>query len=66
MAAPPLDTGALHERVTLAFPATAVSEVGASGRVRGVTAAVGSAATVPAPLIAVTMKVYGVPFVSPV
>lgn len=57
MVAPPFDTGAVHESVARAFPATAVTFVGASGRVRGVTAAVGSAATVPAPFIAVTMKV---------
>ena len=66
IAAPPLTTGALQESVTRALPAVAVSEVGASGRVLGVTAAVGSAATVPAPFIAVTIKVYGVPLVNPV
>ena len=55
--APPSDAGALHESVARAFPGTAVTDVGASGRVRGVTAAVGSAATVPAPFIATTVNV---------
>lgn len=64
--APPFDAGALQETVARAFPATAIIEVGLPGRVRGASAAVGSAATVPAPFIATTEKAYGVPLVRPV
>ena len=64
--APPFEIGALQETVARALPARAVTDVGALGRVRGATAAVGSAATDPAPFIATTVKVYAVPFASPV
>ena len=48
-------------------PTTAVTAVGLSGTVEGVTAAdAADAADVPIPLVAVTLNVYGEPFVSPV
>ena len=39
--APPFDVGALHESVACEFPGVAVTDVGAPGTVRGVTAAEG-------------------------
>ena len=48
-------------------PATAVTVVGAEGSPAGVTLFDGDdAALVPTPLVAVTVKVYDVPFVKPV
>ena len=39
--APPFDAGALHESVAWELPGVALTEVGAPGTVRGVTAAEG-------------------------
>jgi hypothetical protein len=64
---PPLKAGAVQETVTCALPATPLTEVGASGAVASVTEAEASeAALVPALFVAVTVKVYDVPFVRPV
>ena len=53
--------------VAWAFPPVAVPMVGAPGTVTGVTAfEAADAAPVPAELVAVTVKVYDVPFVRPV
>ena len=58
--------GTVKLTVALAFPAIAVPIVGAPGTVAGMTLLeAADAAPVPAPLVAVTVKVYGVPFVSP-
>jgi hypothetical protein len=68
MAAPPFEAGAVHDTVdwVLAYD-VAVTAVGAPGMVAGVAGAEGAeAALVPAPLVAVTVNVYGVPLVSPV
>ena len=68
MAEPPLLIGAVQDMVTWAFPAVAVTPVGAPGTVLldGVTDEEGEDATlVPAALVAVTVKVYAVPLVSP-
>ena len=57
IAAPPFETGAVNETTAWALPGTADGEVGASGVVAGVTAAVADDATlVPAALVAVTVK----------
>jgi hypothetical protein len=67
MAEPPLDTGGVNEIVASPFPRTAVTLVGAFGTVAGVTALlVADAVLVPKLLLAVTVKVYTVPFVRPV
>ena len=53
--------------MTSPFPARAETAVGGLGTVAGVTLAEGDdAAPVPTAFVAVTVKVYGVPFVSPV
>jgi len=68
IAEPPLDDGATHDTVTAVLAATPVTEVGAPGTTgSGVTAADGAdAAPVLTAFLAVTVNVYGVPFVSPV
>jgi hypothetical protein len=59
--------GGVNEIVTCPFPATALTLVGASGMVVGVTAELATELVlVPAALLAVTVNVYAVPFVSPV
>ena len=58
--------GAVKLTVALLFPAVAVPIVGAPGTVAGVTLLeAADAAPVPTPLVAVTVKVYAVPLVSP-
>jgi hypothetical protein len=58
MALPPLEAGAPKETVAEALPAMAVTFVGASAVVIGVTAAeADEAAEVPAAFVAVTVKV---------
>jgi len=58
--------GAVKLIVALPFPAVAVPIVGAPGTVAGVTLLeAADAAPVPTPLVAVTVKVYAVPLVSP-
>jgi hypothetical protein len=67
IAEPPLLDGAVHETVAWLLPAVAVTDVGAPGTVTGVTALDGDdAGPVPTAFVAVTVKVYEVPFVSPV
>ena len=64
---PPSDAGAVQDTVASPSPATAVTLVGAPGTVAGVTELLAEdAALVPALLVAVTVKVYAVPFVRPV
>jgi hypothetical protein len=67
IALPPLDAGADHDTVACPFPGVAVTFEGAPGTVAGVTA-FDAADWVPVPiaLVAATLKVYDVPFVSPV
>jgi hypothetical protein len=63
-AAPPLLTGVKKEIVACASPMAAVTPVGAFGIVDGVTAVdAKDSEEVPIPLVAVTLKVYGVPLV---
>ena len=67
MALPPLLTGAVKVTVAVVLPPVAVAAVGAPGTVAGVTLFEAVEATlVPTALAAVTVKVYAVPFVSPV
>ena len=66
IAAPPFDAGALNATDALPSPPVATTAVGADGVVAGVTVLLGAdAALVPSPLVAVTVKVYAVPFVRP-
>jgi hypothetical protein len=67
MAEPPFETGAVQETTDCWLPNdVAVTEVGAPGVVAGMTVADGlEAAVVPSPLVALTVKVYDVPFVRP-
>jgi hypothetical protein len=58
--------GAVKLTIALLLPAVAVPMVGAPGTVAGVTLLeAAEAAPVPTPLVAVTVKVYGVPLLSP-
>jgi hypothetical protein len=62
-----LEAGAVQLTVAWAFPAVAVTAVGAPGSVAGVTLFEGAeAGPEPFTLAAVTVKVYAVPFVRPV
>ena len=67
IALPPLLTGAVKLTLAVELPAVAAAAVGAPGTVAGVTLfdAVDGALE-PAAFVAITVKVYGVPFVSPV
>ena len=66
----PLAAGAVHDTTAWAFPAVAVTPVGAFGAVAGATGVTEFEAPLardsPTTFVALTMKVYGVPFVSPV
>ena len=70
MALPPFEAGAVKLTVACALPAVAVTPVGAPGTVAGaagVTLFDGlDALPVPTEFVAVTLKVYAVPLVSPV
>jgi hypothetical protein len=67
IAEPPFDTGAVNEIVACPFPLAAVTPVGASGTVDGVTELlVLDAILVPTEFVAVTVNVYDTPFVRPV
>jgi hypothetical protein len=67
MAEPPLLTGAVKETVASPLPLTAVTLVGAPGTVAGTTELlVADGVPVPTALVAVTVKVYVVPFTRPV
>ena len=67
IALPPLLLGAVKLTVACALPRVAVTPVGAPGTVAGVTALDGDeAAPAPTALLAVTVKVYAVPFARPV
>jgi hypothetical protein len=64
---PPSDEGALNEIVASPFPRTAVTPVGASGTVAGVTELlVAEAELVPIAFVAFTVNVYAVPLFNPV
>jgi hypothetical protein len=67
MVAPPLEAGAVHDTTDWALAKeVAVTPVGAPGAAAGVAVADGAeAGPVPEPLVAVTVKVYPVPLVSP-
>jgi len=66
MAAPPAPDGALKLTVAVPLAAVAVPIAGAPGTVAGVTLLeAAEAAPVPTLLVAVTAKMYVVPFVSP-
>jgi len=66
MADPPLLAGAAKLTVALLFPAVALPMAGAPGAPRGVTLLeAAEAAPVPVTLVAVTVKEYAVPLVSP-
>src|SRR5690606_19750395 len=66
IALPPLSAGSVNVIVTSPLPATAVTPVGASGTVFGVTASdAAEAALAPAAFNASTVNVYDVPFVNP-
>ena len=63
---PPLLDGAVKLIVACPLPATAVTLVGASGTVAGVTLLLAiDEVLVPTAFVAVTLKVYAVPFVRP-
>ncbi len=67
IALPPFEVGAVQLSVACPLPAEAETFVGALGGPIGVTAFEGvDAGPVPAPFVAVTVKVYEVPFMSPV
>ena len=68
MVAPPLEAGAVQDTTDWVLAnELAVTPVGAPGVVDGVAVADGAeAGPVPEPLVAVTVKVYPVPLVSPV
>ena len=67
MADPPLLAGAANATLACALPAVAVPMTGAPGTPVGVTLFdAAEAGLVPIPLVAVTVKVYAVPLVSPV
>jgi hypothetical protein len=62
-----VDEGAVKLTVAWVLPATAVTFVGASGTVAGVTAFEATdAEELPTTFVATTVKVYSVPFVKPV
>ena len=66
MTDPPSEAGADQLTVACALPALAVTPVGAPGTVAGVTELDATEAVlVPTALVAVTVNVYDVPFVSP-
>jgi hypothetical protein len=62
----PFEAGVLNMTEAWVLPAVAVPIVGAPGAVYGVTALEGAEVTGPTLLVAVTVKVYGVPLVSPI
>jgi hypothetical protein len=67
IADPPLLVGAVNVTVARAFPAVAVPIVGAPGPVEGVTEFEGELGKLlPVAFVAITVKVYAVPLVSPV
>jgi hypothetical protein len=66
MGAPPFQAGGVQETWALALPGDALTPLGASGTVRGVTLADGlDGRPVPDPFVPVTVNVYGVPLLSP-
>jgi hypothetical protein len=66
MVAPPLKVGAIQLTVDETFPTVAVTDLGASGCVAGTTDPEVAPGPVPRTLVATTVKVYVVPFVSAV
>ena len=65
MGLPPVEPGAVHASATWRSPRVAVRPVGAPGVVAGVAETGVDAAPVPITFVAVTVKLYEVPFVSP-
>src|SRR3990172_1192226 len=65
MAEPPLLAGADQSRMTWPLPAVALLRTGAPGTVLGVAERALEASPVPAALVAVTVKEYGLPLVRP-
>ena len=66
IAAPPLLAGAVNRTTAFEFPAVALTPVTTLGFPAGVTAVdAGDATDVPAELVAVDVKVYATPSVSP-
>ncbi|GAA0937135.1 hypothetical protein GCM10009557_95810 [Virgisporangium ochraceum] len=64
---PPLLAGGVNATLAEASPRVPVTPVGAPGTAAGVTLVLAAdAAEVPVALVAVTVNVYGVPFVRPV
>jgi hypothetical protein len=67
MALPPFDAGGVKLTVARAFPPVAVTFVGASGTVAGITVLEKlDGGPVPIPLVAFTVNEYAVPLVRPV
>jgi hypothetical protein len=67
IALPPFEAGVVHDSATWPLPAVPDTPVGAPGTADGVTGAeAAESAPVPTALIAATVNVYAVPFVSPV
>jgi hypothetical protein len=67
IADPPLLAGAVNATIACALPAVAVPIVGAPGPVEGVTEFEATlAGLIPLAFVAITVKVYAVPLVSPV
>jgi hypothetical protein len=67
IAEPPLEAGTVHVTVAWALPAVAVPIVGAPGIVNGVTELEAADAVLdPTKFLALTVNVYGVPFVRPI
>ena len=65
IAEPPFDAGAVNATVAWPLPAVTVPIVGAPGTFAGVTFALPEAAELPRALVAITLQLYCVPFVSP-
>ena len=66
MALPPLEAGAVQETLAWALPAVALALVGAADTVTGVTLLeAADAGLLPTALVAVTVKLTGVPLVRP-
>ncbi len=67
IAEPPFETGGVKVTVAWPLPDTALIDVGAPGTVTGMTPLLADdAVLVPTAFVAVTVKLYVVPFVSPV
>ena len=65
IAEPPFETGAVQVSATWALPRVAAVRVGVPGTVAGIAVSAFEAGPAPTPFVAVTVKLYVVPFVSP-